>query len=358
MPKTKTRKLLWIVPSAVAGILFLVFPQWPYIVKTPCYFSAYEEWELVHTDPDKLMSVLRQNAWQKIPEFTLFQFDRPDFLQFVLDPSLKSGQMVDVDQPLVELISSENRILLADLSGALKKARANLQLLRTGQKATVQQEAEAALQYAVTQHEAYLPLFRRAESLHMQNLISTEEWELTRTTESLYRRNVELQKAHIQVVKTGEKEEAIRMVEAEVESLEGQLGNLEEKMSLGKIRTPIPGMLSTSVQDSVFCRVSRLDSIVCMLPVRSTQIPFVRPGQRVSFRNRETGARGEGRVLAVDSKATFAGGRSVFLVSASAVNPGGRLRPGMLGFAFVVTDRASLAERFRRAWVGRGMHLF
>jgi hypothetical protein len=84
--------------------------------------------------------------------------------------------------------------------------------------------------------------------------------------------------------------------------------------------------------------------------VRSDMIPFVREGQPVVVQQWETGFRKTGAVLAVETKGTLVAGRPEFMVTAVLPNDGGAVRSGMIGRASILTDRASLLERIRRAW--------
>lgn len=350
MKKAKFRFLLWSVPAAAVVLGLSAFVKWPVLFQVPCYFSAVEEWELVQDNPSRLISRLRDNARLKIPAFTVLQFARQDFIRFSLDSGLTSGRPVERDRVLGEIVSSESQILFANLQGQMNRARANLQMLTTGEKEAVQKEAAEALNYAKTQLNVFLPQYERNRKLHQQKLISDEEWELSVKTEELLRQNIQLQDAKLKVVQSGEKREAVRMMEEEVGRFESQIKQLQGKISLGQIRNPIAGVFSTSIGDSVLCRVSRTDSVACTMIVRSDMIPFVREGQPVVVQQWETGFRKTGAVLAVETKGTLVAGRPEFMVTAVLPNDGGAVRSGMIGRASILTDRASLLERIRRAW--------
>ena len=350
MKKAKFRFLLWSVPAAAAVFALSAFVKWPFVVQAQCYFSAVEEWELVQDNPARLISRLKDNARMKIPAYTLLQFARQDFVRFSIGSDLTPGKTVEKDRILGEIVSSESQILFANLQGQVNKARANLQSFRTGEKVAVQNEAVEALNYAKTQLNVFLPQYERNRKLHQQKLISDEEWELSQKTEELLRQNIQLQDARLKVVQSGEKQEAVRTMQEEVGRFESQLQQLQRKISLGQIRNPIAGVFSASSGDSILCCVSRIDSVVSTMIIRSDMIPFVREGQRVVVRQWETGFRKTGAVLAVETKGTLVAGRPEFMVTAVLPNDGGAVRSGMIGRASILTDRASLLERIRRAW--------
>jgi hypothetical protein len=347
---SRSNKMIFILPAAAALLALSAIVKWPCVVRTPCYFSAAREWELLQDNPARLQSRLRNNALMRIESYTLLQFDRQDFIQLFLNPENLSGQTVFKDQPLGEIVSSGNRMLLADLQGQLDRARAGLQTAVTGEKESVRKEADEALTYAKTRHQTFLPQFDRNQKLHREKLISDEEWELSRNTEALLRQNVQLQEARLRIVQSGEKPEAVRMAATDVGRIEDQLKQLRDKISLGRILAPIAGVFSSSEGDSVLCGVSDVDSVVCTMIVRSDMIPYVRRGQSVVVRQRETGFREMGKVLAVNPKGVMVSGRSEFMATALLPNPGRSVLPGMTGSASVITDASSLLDRIRRDW--------
>jgi hypothetical protein len=331
-------------------LVLSVFVKWPYVIHVPCYFSADEEWELIQDNPSRLLSRLKNNALLKIQSYTLFQFDRQDYVQLFLNPDIASGQTVAKNQALGEIASSEHQILLADLQGQLNRAHANLLMIRTGEKEAVQKEAREALNYAKSQYETFAPQFDRNQKLHEQKLISDEEWELTSKTETLLRQNTKLQEAKLRVVQTGEKPETVRMTEEEVNRIGAQLKQLQAKISLSRILTPIAGVFSSAEGDSLLCTVSDIDSVACTMMIRSDMMPYIRQGQSVLARQWETGFRRMGKVLTINPKGTLVSGRSEFMVTTLLPNIGRTVLPGMMGRASIITSPSSLVERIRRSW--------
>jgi hypothetical protein len=350
----------YILPALLFAVFlaaaFLI--RWPMTLKTPCTFSAVEEWELIKDNPSRLVSTIRRNDRMTPVSYTILQFSREDFGQVRFDPSLVPGQSVEKGRSIGEVISSVDQLQLADLLGDLNQTRAGLRAARTGEKAAVREEAAQSLAYAKTQHESYMPVFERNRQLRDKSLISEEEWELSRRTEELLRRNILVQQARVAVVASGEKTEAVRAVEEEVARVDAQVRQLQAKIALGRIEAPFAGQFSGAMGDSLLCRVDRLDSVVCTLLLRSDQVGLARPGQEVVFRNLETGSVCRGPVIAIDVKGTVAAKRTVYLATAAAPNPERRIRPGMTGFASVRTGSATLARRLQLAWGRRAGQSF
>lgn len=347
MRKIKLSYWKWL--AIVSVILFIGFLPWPYRISVPCYIVPIEEWELIQVNPDKLLSRVRQNIHFKTSQYTLLQFDRQDFVQFLPDSTLRFGQKVEKGQYIGKLVSSENELVLANLQGELEKAKANLALIQTGEKPAIQQEAVEALEYAKAQHAAILPQVERKRKLFEQHLISQEEWELMSTTEALLRQNIALQEARLKVVRSGEKTEMIRMIKADIERLQQQVNVLQSKMALGEIRAPLEGVFFFSA-DSVLCRIARMDSMVCIMPIRPECVTLIHAGNRVYVWDRATGKKHHGIIFAIDQKSVMVGNQPVFLANTCIPNRDGRLSAGILGRGWVLGKPMSLWTRLDRWW--------
>lgn len=345
----KIKSSYWKAFGIGLGILCIGFLPWPYWVRTSCYIVPIEEWELIQVNPDKLLSRARQNLYFKTSKYTLLQFDRQDFVHFVPDSTIRFGQKVKKGQIIGKLVSSENQLVLSNFQGELKKAKANLALIQTGEKPAVREEAMAALEYAKAQHAAILPQLERKRKLFEQHLISQEEWELMDATEALLRQNVALQEARFKVVCSGEKAEMIRLLEADIDRLQDQLNVFQSKMALGEIRAPLEGIFSFS-SDSVLCRIARMDSMVCIMAIRPERISLIHPGNRVYVWDSIVGQKHHGIIFAIDQKSVMVGTQMVFLATTGISNQNVRLSGGTIGRAWIVGKSMSLWERLDRWW--------
>lgn len=347
MGRIKLIHMKWL---AIAFLILVVgFLPWPYWIRVSCYIVPVEEWELIQANPDKLLSRVRQNVHFKTSQYTLLQFDRQDFVQFLPDSSLRFGQKVEKGQLIGKVVSSENQLILSNLYGELKKAKANLALIKTGEKPAIQQEAMEALEYAKAQHAAILPQLERKRKLFEQHLASQEEWELMCATEVLLRQNIALQEARLKVVHSGEKAEMIHLIEADIERLEHQVKGLQSKVALGEIRAPLEGVFSFS-SDSVLCRVARMDSMVCIMPIRPECLSLIHPGNRVFVWDRTTSKKHHGIIFAIDPKGVMVGTQPIFLATTCISNRDARLSSGSFGLGWIVGKPMSFWARLDRWW--------
>lgn len=348
--KLSLKKVILIAGLVVLLFLFLAVFKLTYSIKSPCRFVAQSEWSLTQLEPDKLSVRLVRNDSSKVKSFTLLQFDRQDFIQFSLASNIQPGLLVQKGQIIGNVISSENQLRLVDLLGQLKKAKANLSYISTGEKPPVQAEARQALKYTQAECAAFLPQLNRTRQLYKQNLISKGEWEIAEATHDLNQLNIALQEAKMKVVQSGERIEAIRVIEADITNLENQIGVMQEKLSFETIKSPIYGIVTDPGFDSVLCHVSQLDTVVVQIPIRSEQRKYLKLDQVIKIYSFDEHLNLTGKVDMIGNHARIINSRPMFVVSSLIENPESKLLPGMAGYAKIYCDKVSILKLIQRAW--------
>jgi len=152
-------------------------------------------------------------------------------------------------------------------------------------------------------------------------------------------------------------EERLERLRASVLRQEASL--LEDQIASSTIRSPAHGIVLTERPEErngsrvgagdLLVVVGRTDSLELDLGVDQREITRVRPGDEVRLRVAALPQRTfSGRVESIAELATSADSRVSFPVRAVVANPDGLLRSGMVAYARVLTERASLLGRVTR----------
>jgi multidrug efflux pump subunit AcrA (membrane-fusion protein) len=349
--KRISRKRVILTGSVVLLTFILVgIVPFPHTVKGPYRILAHTEWALIQVSPDKLLSKLVRNDINRLEHYTLLQFDRQDFIRFSLDSLSQENRQVSQGEFIAEIQSSENRLLLENLIGLVNKARADVDVVRSGEKLSLREAARQALYLAKTELAAYEPQYERSQALFKQKLVSAEEWEISRSTYELYQKNVKVREAELKVVETGEKIETIRSMEAELSRIQSQLDEMKQKIGLGRLIAPISGLLTYHLEDSVLCRISGMDSVVVQMPVPLHSRRYVRQGQLIKIQNPNTPVNHEIEIRRISKLPVTIQGNPFFLVTGVINNPDHSLLPGMAGLAKIQCEALTLMNRLGNAW--------
>ncbi len=347
-----SRKTLGLITLVIILVLIAIalFVKFDYKVKGPVRLVAYSEWTLNNVEKDKLITNHIQNGNKNQHDMTLFHFQRPDFVQFALNSDLHIGDVVEQGAMIAHFVSSEDAMLIATLKGSLQQAQANLSALSVGEKQAFQQEASQALSYAKAELAAYEPILNRAKELHARKLISDQELEITQSQYDLYKINVSVQEARLQSVKTGQKQEAISVIEAQVQSIADQLAIYQGKLNASTIKTPVRGMLVKPNRTlAELCHICELDSMIVEMPVEASEIQNIHIGAPMVV-NVSGSKTVELQVAAIDHSATMVMLQPMYIVSAVLPNLDYHIKHGMTGQAEISAGKSTLWNMLAESW--------
>jgi len=150
-----------------------------------------------------------------------------------------------------------------------------------------------------------------------------------------------------------------RLQRLRIDVLRRQVSLLDDEIRLSLVRAPVGGVVLTPRPEEkvgshasagdLFAVVGRTDSLEVEFGVDERDITRVRPGDEVRMRISAMPQHTfSGHVSSVAPLANGEGGSVSFLVRGAVANPVGLLRPGMNGFARVLTDPSSVAGRLFR----------
>lgn len=352
----KKKKYLYI-GIVLFGLLLIgsYFIKIPNIIKGPCRFRAQVEWSLVQTEPDKLQSKLVRPGKGLTETFDLFHFNRPDYIQVSLTEGLQSGKFIKKNQMVARIHSMDDEIQLSTLRGQLNQARSNLQVYLSGAKVSMQEEALESIRYAEAQLATYQPQWKRSKELFKAGLISQEELDIADTQNQLYQINIELQKAKLKTLQTGEKNEIIQLTEKEIQYLEEQCLLLNRKLEAEKIRSPISGIVGNATlnEDEKLVQIFKIDTIVVEIPIQENQIRYIQPEQPVNITSiHNPGKTWQGFVQTIGQHGYLINGNVFFIVTLFIQNEDQILLPEMTGRAKIESDKVSIFNLMMRSTVG------
>ncbi len=351
--KKLSRKSTGLAVVLALAVLFLIslLVKFETTLKGPGRFVATSEWTLVQVEQDKVQSNLMYNGTKQQSEINLFQFNRPDYVHLKLRQGIFVGSWVEKGTLIANLTSHEDEIRLAGLRGELHQAQANMEALRTGAKEALQQEMSQAVEYAKAQVAAYEPILERQKELYEKQLISEQQYDSARAQYDLYKIQVDLQTARLQAAKTGEKQEALEILQAQINSLSNQLEVLNEKLSAESIRTPISGIVvqpDRSVGELV--HICNTDTMVIQMPVRDSKIHSVQMGMTLDANAPGSGERFRATVSGISHNVTLVNLQPMFMVNAQLSNPDRRLIHGMTGNMRISTGSTYWWQMLQQAW--------
>ncbi|UCE04954.1 MAG: hypothetical protein JSW07_15200 [bacterium] len=348
---SQQKPLLFIISAFIVLIIIALFIKFPYYIKGPCQFSAQYNWSLIEVEPGKLLSRLSGRNPHQVQDFNLLQFDRPDFVNFSLAPSIEAGQYVEKDDLIGTISSTENKIRLDELTGQLERAKAELNMITTGEKQAVQDEALQELNYAKSAYDLYKPTIMRKKQLHQDSLISQSEWEQAEAEFKLLELNISIASAKLKTVRSGDKTEAAEVFKSDIMSIENQIHSLETKLAAEIIRTPINGILLDSYQQGTLCSVAKTDTMIVQIPIDQKNRYYAKSGMKLQVKIAALANKSfSGNIISVGRNAQMINNKMMFILTGTIENSNHTLFPGMTGYVKINCDKIPLWMLIKRWW--------
>lgn len=352
--KRREKKTLGQITLGILAVLLLVslFLKFDYTIKGPGRFIAQTEWTISQMEQDKLLTRLLSNDFAQNTEMSLFHVNRPDYISFRVKDGLAVGDRLPTGEIVAQIASIEDQLRLTSSLGKLQQANAQLAAQKTGLKRALQEEADRTLQLSKAQLAAYEPVLKRQQELYNQNLISSQEFEITRAQHELYQIDVALQEARVRTARTGEKAEVLAVIEAQIRAAADELVLLQKKAAAETFRTPIEGILvQPDIAVGELLHLCKTDTMVVQMPVKITDIQYVKPGHKVLLY-----VFGEGRkprqstIIGISQTTRMVNLQPMYIATAYVENLDQKLLYGMTGAFVIMTGKATLMEMIHRSW--------
>jgi hypothetical protein len=227
-----------------------------------------------------LNSILYDHRDGHIQSYTALQIERGDILHFQMHPAFKGKGIISCGDTIGVAKSYDVLQRLIQLKGSLSLARATLQMNLSGEKEPVVQQAEAELALAIENAAFNQTVQQRQDSLYSRGLISQEEYDLSKSSVKIAELQVSVARAYLNSVGTGEKLEAIQLVESQISSYENELRLLSERVKGLTIIAPIGGIITPFFSEDTVVTVCDT-MMITILPIPYNHHRKVFPGQSV-----------------------------------------------------------------------------
>jgi multidrug efflux pump subunit AcrA (membrane-fusion protein) len=283
---------------------------------------------------------------------------RTDIEGLVEKVLVHEGDWVEKGQPLARLSMREKERNLESATGQLEEARAQLHLLEAGPRSEAVASARAAVRTAETASDFSRSRAARMLDLRRRNLVSPQEMENALAMRDLDGQKLEEARAHVQLVSSGARKEAVEALRAQVKSLQVVADDDATDVAHTTIASPVSGRVVTPHIDQLagtYLEPGRRDLIAEIEDGRTVRAEVAVPEETISEVHLGAGVRlhawayldrtFEGRVVSIapvaaetDSSSPQPGKVAVRVLTEIA-NPEGLLKSDMTGYAKIAASR-------------------
>lgn len=325
-----SKNFLWILLLAVAAVINWI----PISVSADISISGKiypaKQWvlfagtngQIMHTQIDMVAGVSHV--------YETREFSRGDDVRFEINPEILRKTLIQKGDTIGKIFSNETHMILNQMRKELQVKRALLASNQTGDKLALVELAKSRLQYAEIDAENQKKEYFRQQQLYKQEVIPEQDFEDQERLLKLSEAEVEIRRAELQTAITGEKPEIINMVEAEIEKIETQIADLEDKLGMQTIISPITGIFQNSYSADTLMIIESMDELIIKMPVNLKERRRVFNGQNVvsTVLGQKQPFRSE--VVHISNHINSTGGQQTFIVTAAIRDQKDELLPGVV----------------------------
>lgn len=258
------------------------------------------------------------------------EFTRGDDVRFKINPEILTKSIIQKNDTVGVIYSNETMMQLNAARRDLAVKEAQLENYLTGLKEEDILLAEKKLRFAEIDADMQQKEYDRQKELHEQDVIADQNFDNQMRMAQLKQAQVEINKAELESARTGEKPETIELVKAEIEKIKTRIDDLETKLEMQTIVSPITGIFQNSYAADTLMIIESMDELIIKMPVSLKDRVRVFPGQKVTSTVLGQKQPFESEVVHMSNHISVSGGRQTFIVTAAIKKYESELLPGVV----------------------------
>lgn len=315
VPLTKKTINRYFVLLFITVILITLLPiKYPITIKSYGKLYPAKELYITKVQNESISTEYIDRLHGGLRNYSINSFERGDRISFVIEPKLIIGSEVCVGDTIGKIFSSRLLQLQTEMSGQIDIAIANLNVFQSQDNQSLVDEAQYQVEYAQTQFENQKIVFDRISQLHINDLISDEDFDSVRTMLQLYEKEIQIAEAQLNTVLSGAKPEIINFLRSEIKALQDQHSLLIEQINQGFLISPINGIVNNPGAIDTILSIQDTTKYIAYFPILWKYASFLNKGQEVHIRVPERGV-WTGFVRLIDNNVQVIGGDARVIIT-------------------------------------------
>jgi len=350
-------KKIFIYGGVIVLILILLFiVKLDLKISQECEFAAMERYSIVNSPSAGFIEEqLYQEDKEEKRQMNILRLISSTYGIANLEPMVKEGQRVKKGQVIVRVFSNQYINELEENEAAIRKEKANLELLEKGARPEEIAQAKEQVRKAEAKLESNENELKRIKELFSQNLISREELEKKESEHTVLSSELGIAQSNLSILQKGAKKEEIDMCRAEINRLEAKAKFYRDQIALSDFKSPISGIVTSVQPEGNLLSIANYDTIRVLIPASEKDLDVIQSGQKVKAKVRSFPWKTfYGVVTRIAYQAKQHKSRQVFLVTSRIDNSELLLKPGMTGQAKIYCGKRSIAYLLLRriiSWI-------
>ncbi len=346
-----SKNIFWIFLLAALAVIYLVPIRISSNISISGKIFPAKQWVLFAGTNGQIMNTQIDLVAGVSHVYQSREFSRGDDVRFEIHPEILKKSLIQKGDTIGKIFSNQTHMLLNEMRKELEVKKALLVSYQSGEKAEFIELARRRLQYAEIDAEKQKKEFARQRELFGQEVITEQDFEDQERLLQLAEAEVEIKKAELESANSGEKPETKKMVQAEIDKIKAQISDLEEKLDLQTIISPITGIFQNSYAADTLMIIQSMDDLIIKMPVGLSDRNRVYIGQNVTSTVLGQKQAFQSEVVQISNHISVTGGKQTFIVTAAIREHQEELLPGVV-FKGEMDANKILLRDYIMSWFG------
>jgi hypothetical protein len=331
----------------VAGLFLPV--KIPYELVSTGNVTPLEEWRLTQNTGGGLLAVRRHFHTGMMSKVAAWQFQGGYLSGMELAVRVDTVSFIHQGDTVLRFFSSQILEEMGMLEQELHVRLAEREMLRTGEKPEMVEEAESRLRFALEQLALAEKQFAINEPLYRDGVIARVTYDSSKNALELARIAVRTAEKTLAVVSTGAKAETVGVNQAQIESLQSRLQLLRQRHANYIVTAPFDALVTPVQLPEEVMILQNVERYLVQIPVRLADLRYIGPSSSFRITDQASGRTYPAEMLEIGKSTQVIGGQQVnFVLAAVRPEPGLPINPGLSAQCIVNCDLLTPYEYLTR----------
>jgi hypothetical protein len=309
------RNSLWFLLLLIALAIYFLPIKIPSDIHTMGKVYSPKQY-ILHTGNDGQVRESLINVATGIHEqFSARELERGDDIRLKIQPKIFKKDIIKKGDTLAYISSYATTLNLNSLNNDLEILRAQLAVEQSGLKPEDIELAEKRYEYARIDAEIQDKIYQRQKNLHDSDVIADQEYEDQQRMAQLKKMQVAINEAELKSMESGSKPEQLNYIRAQMNKLNGEIANLNMKISNQTITSPLNGIFRNSYSPDTLMVIEDIDDLILKAPVQVAEMDNVFKGQKITCKVDGRKEVFEAEVVNISKNVTVLNARQIVIIT-------------------------------------------
>ena len=346
MVKKRSKNKIYISSFLLILLLVLVLfeVKVPHSIRTYFEVQPVQKWVLSKGLEGQIISSITNYKSGASNNFSVVQFERGEIMNFDFIPSIESKSSLMAGDTVGIVYSSRLHERLAQLSGAILIAEADLAAKSTGEKQAMIEEAKKRIKFSEAKIQEKTLLFERTKELYAKEYISKEAYDASLWELKQAEIENEIEKAQLEVYVSGSKNEDLKVVKTTIDSYLREVGLLNKRLNDFVLKSPISGDVLRDFSTDTLLVVNNTSKLILYTPVRFEKAQYLQEGETVQIELKNVSENVTGVLLSLSKEVKILNGVQILYARILIDPQKSTMVPGLLIGGEIILPKVTITQ--------------